>query len=635
MNKKCVFGIDLGTTNSCIAIYGTNGFEVIEIDNSKTIPSVVAYDQDLNEWLVGESAKNFSKISPSNAALSIKREMGKIDHLIKLGPHTLSPEEISAKILNYLKVSAEKKLSANIEDEKVDEKVEVKDVVITVPAYFNDLQRRATLNAGMLANLNVLRIINEPTAAALIHEISETTLHPHLHPHITASEKWIVYDLGGGTFDVSIIEAKPHYKEVLASTGNNLLGGDDFDNILARYVLKQMIKDDLRIKENLNNISNSFAICAKLKCVAEDVKIALSTDSHKEINDFCEFKIAPQDTTITLPIKLSISRDTFQALIEPFIDSTIELVQQALQLANCQINEISRLLLVGGSTKIPFVREKLFTAFALHADSYINPDTSVALGAAVQAAISAKLNFDNIIIDVSPHSLGVAAFGHIDIIKQLSSDEISTDNHYNHNYHHPKTFIPIILRNSKLPASFEKIFYTSFPLQKQIEVAIYQGESQSVEDNIFIGSFIAELKPNKDIIPLNLNMEYDLNGIIKVTISSYQNKEVIISHRMDLKIQVLPSSQTETRPTNFLINKVEEILKNSCSSNYCSEYVQIKQMLEHYRFLLTSFEGDDCCHYHQKYYNNENNDNTNNENFSIDFLENKLYDWIESQTNNI
>ncbi|MBF0297244.1 MAG: Hsp70 family protein [Oligoflexia bacterium] len=626
MEQKTVFGIDLGTTNSCIARFDCsliNTFEIIEIDNAKTVPSVVAYDEIKNQWLIGESAKNYSKIYPSNAISSIKREMGKNDFSIKLGPHTLNAEEVSSKILSYLKEKTEEKLN-----------IEINDVVITVPAYFNDLQRRATLNAGIMAKLNVLRIINEPTAAALIHEISQTSIFPEtsakttpLIQKISNSEKWIVYDLGGGTFDVSIIEAKAHYKEVLASTGNNNLGGDNFDNILACHLLEQIIKSNPHLNDHLVALTHNFSLQAKLKNLAEEIKIALSTHSNKEINDFLELSIdTDTDTDILIPIKLSISRDKFQALIEPLVDSTIELLTQALQLANCRIAEISKLLLVGGSTKIPLIKEKLFTALGLHGDSYIDPDTSVALGAAVQAAISAKLNFDNIIIDVSPHSLGVAAFGHIDLIQQLNKNYANYENYLDNESDHgeednknsgkyPKTFIPVIIKNSKLPAIFEKTFYTSFPHQDQIEINIFQGESQNTDENIFIGSFVVNLKPNVKIVPLNLSMEYDLNGIIKISMSSLQKEKIVNSYHMNLHSHTLPptirteaevETKTSPKPTNYLIAKIEGMLKKQSQ-------VEINDILEQYRLLLADCSTDEQI------------------NINLDLLENKLYDWIESQ----
>lgn len=624
MEQKTVFGIDLGTTNSCIARfkniddpdlgYLKSTFEIVEIDNANTLPSVVAYDESNQQWLVGESARNYSKLFPSNAVTSIKREMGKIDYKATLGPYTLSAEDISSKILSYLKNKTEEKLGNGIK---------VEDVVITVPAYFNDLQRRSTLNAGIMAGLNVLRIINEPTAAALVHEISCENEHTRLEK----CEKWIVYDLGGGTFDVSIIEARAHYKEVLASTGDNNLGGDDFDNILACYILEQIIKDNPQIKDYINDLANNHTIQAKLKYLAEDIKITLSTQSTKEINDFFELELDYKN--IILPIKFTISRNTFQTLIEPFVDSTIELLHQALALANCKIEEISRLLLVGGSTKIPLIKEKLFSAFAIHGDSYIDPDLSVALGAAVQAAISAKLNFDNIVIDVSPHSLGVAAFGHIDIIKQLKTcDQDSLPSK------HPKTFIPVITRNSKLPAKFEKTFYTSFPLQEQIEVNIYQGESQNTEENTFIGNFVANLQPNNRIVPLNLSMEYDLNGIIKISISSLQKEKIVNSYRMDLYLQniELPPASPSQMPspmneisTNFLISKVEGLLGKI--KEHSDIDLHIKQMLEQYRSLLNDSTVDDI--------DSDNDNDSDNSNINIDLLENRLYDWIESQPANI
>ena len=603
--KKNVFGIDLGTTNSCISIYQNKKFEIIEIDHAKTVPSVIAFCK--NKLLVGIEALNHSKIEPQNAISSIKRHMGDQHYTRLIANQALTPTQVSAKILAYLKEKAQEKL-----------KIDVKDVVITVPAYFNESQRKATIDAGELANFNVLRIINEPTAASLAHDISKSSFDDS-STQATNQEKWLVYDLGGGTFDVTVLNVKEGLKEVLASDGNNYLGGDDFDEKIVSWIIEQ-----LQHKQSIN-LPKDPIILAKLKHFAQDAKIALSTETQFTIIETLQIENKKVD------IDLTIKRETFEALISNYIESTIEKVHQALESANCQASEIDKLLLVGGSTKIPIIKESLKNAFNLEGESYIDPDLSVSLGACVQGAISLSLHFDNIIIDVAPHSLGVATMGQLDLFDNEQEYQATDDPIEKICQRHPKTFAPVIQRNSRLPAKFVETFYTATDNQSRLEVALYQGESPSTKENLFIGSFLIDLKPVPQNSPVDIGLEYDLNGLIKINVSQEGNKGKISSYKMNLRESVLlntdskalnhedyfdiddettidhedfleESNQSNKKAMNLLSQRVIETLEQKSNE-------KISQLLEQYTSLL---------------------ENDNNEDL-LDEVEDKLYDWLDEQ----
>ncbi|MBF0300283.1 MAG: Hsp70 family protein [Oligoflexia bacterium] len=693
-----VYGIDLGTTNTCIARYVNKKFEIIEIDHSPTVPSVVAFDG--KDWLIGISAKNYSKIDPLNAVSSIKRQMGNANYfkefsnIQQLPSHQsltkgFSPVEISAKILEYVKQKAQLVI-----------KQEVKDVVITVPAYFNDYQRRATMDAGSAAGLNVLRIINEPTAASLVYEIGETRVqeshskiyskhqqqnkndhNDHKDQVKNKEEKWLVYDLGGGTFDVTIISVRESHKEVLASSGNNFLGGDDFDRKIVAY-----ISDHIRMKYKLD-VSSNPVVLAKLKHLAETAKITLSTETKAEIFDIIDIEEKKHEISLTL------NRYQFEEMIKDYISSTIDKTKEVLMFANCEASEIAKLLLVGGSTRIPLVKEQLERHFSLQGQDYVDPDLSVALGACIQATISSGLNFDHIIIDVSPHTLGVAAHGELDesgslfknMMEKYSDDDYDDDSDDNDDdvkeneseyansikkiiKRHPRTFSPVIQRNSKLPAKFINTYMTMVDGQKYVEVAVYQGEAKDTKENLFIGSFLVNLTPSPAYTPINIGMEYDLNGIINISvIQNGQNignelgadkKSNVLSYTMNLNRPALANldseilrfnrdfdykkdfddeedefehdydsadnegvainnkkeNKSEKRVMNLLIQRVEDRLSelnelntlSDKSSTNNSENDEINKLLEQYREFLK--EGNDD---------------------SIDNIEDQLYDWLD------
>lgn len=582
--KSEVFGIDLGTTNTCLCRFSPEqGFEMIPIDDSPLLPSYIAFDGQ--DWLFGRSARNYSKINPQSGVKSFKRAMGDPSYQVELGGQVMTASDLSCLLLKYLKTQAEKHLGRPIED-----------VVITVPAWFTDAQRRGTLEAGKNAGFHVLRIINEPTASALAYEIADSDQHQ-------TSENWLVYDLGGGTFDVSVLRVQGQIKEVLASCGNTFLGGDDFDRQLVHHLL-----NELQNKHG-KDFSKDPVIIAKLTHIAEDAKICLSTEPEIRVHDSVTFK----DHVYSLDLQLS--RDKFEALIEDFIRSSLQKVEQVLADAKLTPSEIDRLLLVGGSTRIPVIRSKLAELFESEADARVDPDLSVAIGAATQAAICQGLNYQNIVVDVSPHSLGIAVMGELDnpldmFLPDIMSDEPAAIDM-------AKTFAPLIRRNSKLPARFVNRFYTSIPDQSQVQIVVLQGESKLSFENNLVGSFMVDIEPTPQIQAIDIGFSYDLNGLVRISIAAEKNKTQVHNFTVNLAYSTINAGLTgdlnetidrDIKPegqnlaSNFLIEKVEQRLANLPAS----EHSPWQDLLEDYRQALL-----------------------NEDDASLDDLEDRLYQWLE------
>lgn len=600
--EKNVYGIDLGTTNSVISQFRNGSFEPISIDGSNIVPSVVAHDG--NHLLVGLRAKDYSKIDPENSVQSVKRKMGQEDFNATLNDTHFSAVEVSSTILKYLKSKAEESLQTNVSN-----------VVITVPAYFKDNQRRATLLAGQMAGLNVLRIINEPTAAALAFSANKS-----LENQPTQDEKWLVYDLGGGTFDVSVVQSSGEVKDVLSSTGNNFLGGDDFDEKIVDWLI-----DQIRVQHGIF-VGNNKVVRAKLRTSAEDAKIKLSTETVAHLNDIIEF----ENKTYTYAAELT--RQHFESMIKDLVDSTIEKTKEAITEANCTKEEISRLLLVGGSTRIPLVRNQLHKEFSLTPESYVDPDLSVSLGATVQGALALGLYFDSVVVDVSPHTLGVAAVGELDLSKENFNplakfmkstmskkldldgtedfrDLFDEDDSLESEFQYPLTFSPLIHRNTKLPARFINTYHTAAPNQSRIEVAIFQGESNCSKDNLFVGKFIVEIEPVPYLREIQIGMEYDINGIVNVTVGTNQNQPVksyqlnlanLSQHQNFLNKNKPGTNNGVPLNMNILINKVESALTTRKDS-------ETAKLLEKYKQLLNEGKDDE-----------------------IDIIEDQLYNWLDA-----
>jgi molecular chaperone DnaK len=466
-------GIDLGTTNSVIT-YLKDGRPVpIAIDGDAIVPSVVYVDAN-GGFRVGREARNLQLSEPERTVRSVKRKMGR-DHCYQIDGRQFSPEEISAAILSALKIGAERALGQPISD-----------AIVTVPAYFDDAQRRATLRAGELAHLNVLRLLNEPTSASLVYDQVRDK------QAAADAEVVVVYDLGGGTFDVSVLDVAGSIREVRATTGNTALGGDDFDDRLL-----QLFLDDLKAKHGVDPREDARAM-ARLRRLAEDTKIKLSLATQVEVRE--EFLTSAAGTPIHLNV--TVTRRQFEDLIRSLLESTIELSRQALTDAKVESAQIGRICLVGGSTRIPLVRSLLEEAFSAPIHEDVDPDLAVGLGASLQAGLLRGAAVERILVDVSAHTLGVRVVGEEDEFGGL-----------------PDTFAPVLRRNTVLPAQRAEEFYTMFEDQERLEVEVFQGEARLCSQNTRVGSFFFDLAPAPAQSEVRVEFAYDLNGVIRVEVS--------------------------------------------------------------------------------------------------------------------
>lgn len=455
-----VIGIDLGTTNSCVAVIEGGEPQVIpNAEGERVTPSVVAFKKD-GERLIGLVAKRQAITNPDRTIMSIKRHMG-TDLKVNIDGKNLTPQEISAMILQKLKQDAEAYLGEKIEK-----------AVITVPAYFTDAQRQATKDAGRIAGLEVLRIINEPTAASLAYGMDKGE-----------DQTILVFDLGGGTFDVSILELGDGVFEVKATSGNNLLGGDDFDDRIIKYLVEEFKKT-----EGVDLSTDKMAM-QRLKEAAEKAKIELSSVTTTNIN--LPFITATSEGPKHLD--MTFTRAKFNELTEDLVEATMEPARRALADANLQPGEIDKVILVGGSTRIPAVQEaiKKLTGKELHKG--VNPDEVVAMGAAIQAGVLAGEVKDVLLLDVTPLSLGIETLGGV--------------------------FTKIIERNTTIPTDKKQIFSTAADNQTQVEIHVLQGERPMATDNKTLGRFILDgIPPAPRGVPqIEVTFEIDRNGIVSVS----------------------------------------------------------------------------------------------------------------------
>ncbi|MBR2563531.1 MAG: molecular chaperone DnaK [Paenibacillus sp.] len=455
-----VIGIDLGTTNSCVAVM--EGGEAVVIPNpegARTTPSVVGFKKD-GERVVGETAKRQAITNPDRTIISIKRHMGS-SHKETIDSKDYSPQEISAIILQKLKSDAEAYLGQTVTQ-----------AVITVPAYFNDSQRQATKDAGKIAGLEVLRIVNEPTAAALAYGMEKSE-----------DQTILVYDLGGGTFDVSILELGDGFFEVKATSGDNALGGDDFDQVIIDYLVNEFKKD-----QGID-LSKDKAAVQRLKDAAEKAKKELS---------------GVLNTTISLPfitvadgvpqhLELSLSRAKFEELSAELVERTLEPTRRALSDAGMTPNDIDRIVLVGGSTRIPAVQEAIKKLTGKEPHKGVNPDEVVALGAAVQAGVLTGDVKDVVLLDVTPLSLGIETAGGV--------------------------FTKMIERNTTIPTSKSQVFSTYADNQPSVEIHVLQGEREMAAGNKTLGRFmLGDIPPAPRGVPqIEVSFDIDANGIVNVS----------------------------------------------------------------------------------------------------------------------
>ncbi|MCD6363487.1 MAG: molecular chaperone DnaK [Synergistetes bacterium] len=457
-----IVGIDLGTTYSAIAVMEGDKPEIIPNRRGKRVtPSVVAFSKN-GEILVGEPAKNQAILNPERTILSIKRRMG-TDYVLEIDGVAYRPQDISALILKKLKEDAEEFLNDSVEE-----------AVITVPAYFSDAQRQATKEAGEIAGLKVLRIINEPTAAALAYGLGRESGD--------REKKVLVFDLGGGTFDVSILEIAEGVFEVKATSGINRLGGDDFDERIMGYLID-------RFKEETGiDLSEDRMALQKLKEESEKAKIELSEVYETEIN----IPFIAADENGPKHLQISLTRDLFEELVKDLVDKLEGPVLQALEDAGLSPGEIDDVLLVGGSTRIPLVQRKIREIVGKDPLRGVNPDECVALGAAIQAAMVKGEVKGIVLVDVTPLSLGVETVGGI--------------------------FTKIIERNTPIPTSASRIFTTIADNQTTVEIHVLQGERPLAKDNISLGKFqLTGIRPAPRGVPrIEVTFSIDVNGIVHV-----------------------------------------------------------------------------------------------------------------------
>ncbi len=523
--KEICCGIDLGTTNSVVALLQGGIPRPVNIEEGQAIvPSVVSFDPEGGRVYFGAQALNRYVAFPAHTVKSVKRLMGRTTP-VQVGEVAYLPEEISAMLLKHLAAEATRVLGQT-----------VRRVVITVPAYFDDAQRRATVRAGELAGLEVLRIINEPTAAAFVYE----------SPAADAGEEIIlVYDLGGGTFDVSIVLLRGDIKEVLASCGDTVLGGDDFDERLKDHFLRH-----LQHTTGID-LGHDFVVQVRLKEVAERVKITLSSQPFVTVNEVAVAVIDGEP----LNLALEVARADFEAMTADLVEKTRRKVEEALAEARVSAGDIDRIVLVGGSTRMPAVQDMLADLFDQPMEHAVDPDLCVALGAAVQAGIIAGEPLRHILIDVAAHSLGTRT---VDVV-----DPVTGEADY---------FSTIIRRNTRIPATRSEVYYTVAANQKLVEVEVFQGESPSCSENTLIDSFRFDLKPAPAGSPVTLEYSYDLQGIVRVTVSQkgFENSRTVAVelHKAGVSSEHAAVAESDApaladKPVNYLSQKARQLLQDS------------------------------------------------------------------------
>jgi molecular chaperone DnaK (HSP70) len=461
-----IIGIDLGTTNSEVAVVQEGRPRIIEVDGSNILPSMVGLADD-GALLVGQAARNQYTLYPERTVRSVKRSMGE-DLRLPMGDQAYTPQEISALILGRLKKAAEVYLGHSVSK-----------AVITVPAYFSDAQRQATRDAGGLANLEVARIINEPTAAALAYEADHKE-----------AKNILVYDLGGGTFDVSVVRLNQEVTEVLASHGNNHLGGDDFDAKLVEHVTAHL-KESKGI-----DLSDERAAMARIVRACEAAKIALSDAPFARIEE--AYLLEQNGEPVHLSLELD--RNDYEEMITPYIDETLEAAHIALKGAGLAVTDIQEVLLVGGATRTPLIQQRLENELGMQPRSEMDPELCVAAGAAIQAAVISGQQVSGVLVDVTPYTFGTSAWA------DLNGEA------------YPYTYVPLIRKNTPIPVTKSDAFETMRDGQPAIDVKVYQGEDPDALNNTEIGSF--RIEGLSDVPAGNVivtTFALDVNGILHVS----------------------------------------------------------------------------------------------------------------------